>query len=723
MTDYQQLQERLKTLAGPVDHETAWDQIGQRATRTRSIISHWDRTTSRLAAFRRDSLSLEEAAVPARVEERPGVVRQASAPRSRSGLRVAAFASIAVVLLAALAVGSFMAVRNLAQPDFVLAITDDNVVSTGAQSGRWERLPVPLAKGETIHTISVYALVVNPRDPSILYVGTDDGFFKSTDGAGSWNLLSTIPKDPWVFTLDPTFPSTVYVAYTGSAETDSAATTHLLRSDDSGVTWTDLNEAGAPRIAKDTIYGIWFDTATNPSTIYMYDDTAQVCRSTDRGTTWTRLSFSEGQQALAFFGTPRSAPPIPAAAQHVLDSFLASFGEKDVYLTDAETGAELGPIDPRTILVDPDHVSTFYAATGAGVYKSIDSGRTWRKASTGLPDVTDPADAAVNSVLVDPNTPSTLFATTKTGIYRSTNGGAAWTLILKNSSSPDADRGSVVLAPSRPSRLYALTDAGLFRSDDGGTNWTQLNGAGVLGKERTGPFGRLTLVLADQPDTLFAVSEDAVRSPLYLYRSTDAGSSWQRTDVEVSDGAGGFNFSRGVVADPQHASTIYALIGSAPNNGGLVHHVAKSTDAGATWIDLAPAEWDAPVVDLSVDPHNPSIVWAIQNGLAEGEHSIARRSTDGGATWEKVKLEGTADRISSIVFDPRSANTLYAYTGGTSYWDGTLHRSTDGGATWENIGADVPYWFETASLVPDPAPGGALYAATSGGLFKWVPGQ
>jgi photosystem II stability/assembly factor-like uncharacterized protein len=336
-----------------------------------------------------------------------------------------------------------------------------------------------------------------------------------------------------------------------------------------------------------------------------------------------------------------------------------------------------------------------------------------------LPLTAEGEDPAVSSILVDPDTPSTLYATTKAGIYRSTNAGTNWTLILEGN-------GSVVLAPSMPSRLYALTDAGLFRSDDSGTNWTQLNGAGLLAEDRTGIYGQLALVLANQPDTLFAVSESAVWSPFYLYRSTDAGNSWQRTDVEVSDGVGNMDVFRvrgGVVADPQHASTIYALIGSDANKGGdgHVYHVAKTTDAGAAWTDLAPAEWDVPVVGLSVDPHDPNIVWAIQNGLSDGEHSVIRRSTDGGATWEKVELEGTANRIMSIVFDPQSANTLYAYNGGTSYWDGTLHRSTDGGATWENIGENIPGWLETASLVPDPAPGGALYAATEGGLFKWMP--
>jgi hypothetical protein len=65
----------------------------------------------------------------------------------------------------------------------------------------------------------------------------------------------------------------------------------------------------------------------------------------------------------------------------------------------------------------------------------------------------------------------------------------------------------------------------------------------------------------------------------------------------------------------------------------------------------------------------------------------------------------------------------------------TVHRSTEGGATWEDIGEGIlasgwltsgwglggPLGPEPLHLAPDPAPGGALYAATTRGLFKWVP--
>ena len=576
----------------------------------------------------------------AQAEERSGVLKQASAPRRRCGLRVAVFASITIVLVVAVTVGSLMAVRNLARPDFVLAITDDNLVGNVAQSGHWEQLPLASEGGP------VNVLAMDPSNPSILYAGTSEGLFKSTDGAGSWNQLPTVPGSVFVVAIDPASASTIYVQSVVSQRAQETGAFKLLRSDDGGATWEDLSGAGTPE-SPGYDRGIWFDTTSTPSTVYMWGHVGTygfpVWRSTDRGETWTGRGVGDKDVL-----TPASPASIPPAAQQALDAFWASY---DPYssgpATDADTGAV---VEIGQVLVDPTRLSTFYASTGQGVYKSTDSGRSWRKASKGL------VDPAVSGILVDPSTPSTLYAATSAGIYRSADGGTEWTLVLGGS-------GSVVLAPSTPSRLYAWTHAGLFRSDDRGDSWTRLEATGLPMPSMSGSpppairFGQLVLVVADQPDTLFAVSQDS-RFDTALYRSTDGGNTWGRA-IE-GDVYGWFGQ---VVADPQAPSTIYAFayLGD-PDQ--LADALLKSTDAGATWENLVEKDWALHVRLAAVDRHNPEIAWTISNGI--------------------------------------------------------VRRSTDGGVTWENTGENLP---NAVSLVPDPAPGGALYAATAGGLFKWVPGE
>ena len=687
-------------------------------------------TDSRLREiFRRNAPSFDGTPLPLRLRSDPRSTP--AGPSRRRYLRSAAVAFGVVVLVAALGTGIFEAVAYLGGlgehgpslgegPALVIGdqTTETSAPGTTTQtaprklpSGFWMRLPLATVGRATIST-----LIMDPSNPSVLYVATSVGLFKSTDGAGSWSQLPTVPGDVGVLFIDPTSPSTIYVVCTIAQEADEGVSDHLLRSDDGGLTWTDLTEAGAPRKTGDIWLATTFDTKTTPSTVYMWDDTGYVWRSTDRGTTWTRLSVAEGPQAVAHAATPRS---MPAAAQRALDTFLAS---SDGTINDADTGTVVpiatGPgADP--ILVDPEHLSTMYLATvvfqlgGGSVYKSTDAGRTWRKAS---PDLVIP-DPAVNGILVDPNTHSTIYATTNSGIYRSTNGGSDWARILGGGGWEGWS--SLLLAPSPPG-LYASTSEGMFRSDDGGTSWTTVEGAGLPGKDSGAVTPKLALAVADQAGVLLAAVMEFGWGPTYLYRSADAGESWQRTGLEL----GADFFGPLVVADPQHPSTIYAW----GRKDDSFLRLFRSTDAGATWAetDLDSKKWDVPdrntevVVGLEVDPDTPETIWAVQDDLSDNGHSIIHRSTDGGATWSQVKFDGLEKWIGWLIFDRRSPGTLYALSGSTDPWGGAVYRSTDAGATWEKLGENAPTNYLPV-VTPDPAPGGALYAATGGGLFKWVP--
>jgi hypothetical protein len=91
------------------------------------------------------------------------------------------------------------------------------------------------APAQSFHGIS--ALVIDPRDSSVLYVGTSYGVFKSTDGARSWVFAGSGLRDPQVRSLviDPTTPSILYAA-TGAG---------VFKTEDGGARWFKTN-AGLP---------------------------------------------------------------------------------------------------------------------------------------------------------------------------------------------------------------------------------------------------------------------------------------------------------------------------------------------------------------------------------------------------------------------------------------------------------------------------------------------
>ncbi len=658
MNGDRQLEERLRHLAWPVERGTGW--VG--------------------------------------IEARAGGRKQPSASRRRSRLRVVVFASIAVVLVAAVAIGGFAAAQYLGRPHFVLAITDDTNIGADAQTpaggaggGSWQRLPVPIEGG------TVNSLIMDPSNPSILYAGTSQGLFKSTDGAANWSRLS-LPMGVFTVAVDPASPQSIFA---GTVSPDGGVS--YYRSDNGGDTWNPFGIAVGRGLGP-FMFFVGFDTSSSPSTIYGMGrrDNVQLWRSTDRGETWTPLSAAEQDEVSAKLDP---ASLLPAAAAQALRAFLASFGGT---VTDADTGSALEVIaDP---IIDPNHPSSFYAGTVDGVYKSADGGKTWERASAGL------TGRWVGKLVTDPTSPATLYVATSGGICKSDDGGATWSTIL-------AGQGSVVDAPSSPSRLYAWTSGGFFRTDDGGLNWTRLEGRGLPQLERsddplTGsePLSELVLVAANDPDTVFAVSGTTGR----LFKSTDGGTTW----TQVLDGVEAAGAEDAVVADPQNPSTLFAISWTDTGLSGTTASLFKSTDAGGTWTVVAPEQWVGfPVTDIAVDGGVPPIVYAIQwRDIAWGPCSVSR-SRDGGATWEKAELRGLARGLWQLRFDPRSPDTLYAFTSSLTRAlsrSTDLHRSTDGGATWENITGALR-GSQVLNLVIDSGPGGTLYATTEAGLYKWVP--
>ena len=631
--------------------------------------------------------------------------RRASALRRTRGLRVAVYASIAAVLVAAIAVGSVVGVGRLGQQRFALVIPAEAYASTGARSGHWERHPLL-----TTEDLGVSVLATDPSDPSVLYAITDSEVLKSSDGAGSWKQISTMRA--WAIAVDPASPSTVYLA----------ASEALLRSDDGGATWTDLSGPGLPLMRPYGVSaGLWFDPTTTPSTLYMNGTLvgseargnsfswfpSPMCRSTDRGETWIELTKAEAEQVDQ--ARRKQLPPSPSApAQRVFEALGSPLPGGGVPLTDADTGYVLQVLVAADAIVATSDPSIFYVGTGEGVYKSTDGGRTWRKASPRMV-----SSWSVWDVIPDPSSPSTLYAAASAGIFKTTDGGVTWNMILPG------DGGSVVMAPSSPSTLYASTSAGVFRTDNGGADWTRL-------PAEWHRHPALVLVASDKPDAVLAIVEVGARWQGELFRSSDGGNTWSQVLQRLEPWGLLEGWSGVVAAGPLNPSTLFAGAGtwSGPE-GEWVGHVLRSTDAGATWAIVSPEEWAGTwVSDFDVDPHTPSNVYVVRVQDHGGtETRSVSRSLDGGTTWEDVELGGLAKDISELVFDPRSPDTLYVLT--ESSIDDTanvaLYRSTDGGATWENIIGDLSDT-QGLNIMIDPALGGGLYAIAGTDLYRWVPG-
>jgi photosystem II stability/assembly factor-like uncharacterized protein len=123
--------------------------------------------------------------------------------------------------------------------------------------------------------------------------------------------------------------------------------------------------------------------------------------------------------------------------------------------------------------------------------------------------------------------------------------------------------------------------------------------------------------------------------------------------------------------------------------------IYKSTDAGKTWSHMG-LEKTGRIGRVIVDPRNPDIVLACALGHAYGpqpERGVFR-TTDGGATWQRVLFVDENTGCSDIAIDPANPRIAYAgmwqlemHTWGrTSGGPGSgLYQSMDGGVTWKHL--------------------------------------
>jgi hypothetical protein len=179
---------------------------------------------------------------------------------------------------------------------------------------------------------------------------------------------------------------------------------------------------------------------------------------------------------------------------------------------------------------------------------------------------------------------------------------------------------------------------------------------------------------SQNPNKVYAGLSDCNDQAEDVRRSTDGGTSWQRT---LAFGAGV------VVADPRQADIVYA---------GVSAGVAKSIDGGKSW-SILKSGLPSPflVTSLAIDPQTPSIMYA---GGYESYSAIVVsdvfKSIDGGASWSEFDEGLTNQDIQTLTLTSHGPNILYAgsRTGLFKIFDDTPVLSLDSakyciGGTWK----------------------------------------
>jgi photosystem II stability/assembly factor-like uncharacterized protein len=252
------------------------------------------------------------------------------------------------------------------------------------------------------------------------------------------------------------------------------------------------------------------------------------------------------------------------------------------------------------------------------------------------------------------------------GLFRSTDGASNWSRV--ESPINGLQVWSILLSPHDPNLILVGTcPSRLFRSDDGGRSWTEPQLACVRECPRI-IHTRMTTLAADptDPATLWAGIEiDA------LYRSRDFGKTWQPVGQGLSS-----RDIHGLAIVPGNGKAA-RLLASTNNDLNL------STDGGESWQPrqigkVLPWSYCRGLAQL---PGRPEVILLGNGDGPPGTVGLVARSTDAGATWQAAHMPGRAN--STVwTFAVHSTDANLAYAASVS---GEVYRSTDGGASWDKL--------------------------------------
>ncbi|MBK8250878.1 MAG: hypothetical protein IPK85_26295 [Gemmatimonadetes bacterium] len=569
-----------------------------------------------------------------------------------------------------------------------------------------------------------------PGDPAIIYVGSASGGVWKSVNAGT-TFTPIFDKQPVLsigdLALDPTNPDVIYVG-TGESNVRNSVSfgNGVYKSTDGGRTWRHLGLADTRHIARIVINPL------NPNKVYVAaighafgpNEERGVFMSEDAGETWKKVLYLDNVHGAADLDIDPRNPNLLYASMWYFDRKQWTH----------KSGDEKG-----------------------GIFRSTDGGKTWTKATKGLPKLMGRI-----GVKVAPSSPNIVYAVAETRegyVFKSTDHGESWTKTSDNAHalgrgfyyadlrvdpanenrvftlgmaymvSQDGgltfngmtgnfhgDHQTMWVDPRNPKRMFMGDDGGLNVSRDAGKTWEWF--ANI-------PVGQFYQLSYDMREPFFHVAGGLQDNGVWTGPTRTRGSAiWESDWRFIQNGDGYYAVSH--PDDPDSFLSDYQAGGIQATN--LRTYEQREASPQVERMDGYPADsntvrfnWNAPIVQ---SPHDKRVVYFAGN--------LVYRSSDWGKTWTAISgdlskndksrqgdaggpilKENTVAEYYGTIFSfaesPVQRGVLWAGTD-----DGNVQVTRDEGKSWTNVAGNIPGLggdAVVAGLEPSRTAAGTAYAA------------
>jgi photosystem II stability/assembly factor-like uncharacterized protein len=607
--------------------------------------------------------------------------------------------------------------------------------------------------------LTVGALGIAPTNSSIIWAGTGDAFtsrssyagdgvYKSIDAGQTWQHVGLEETHHIArIVTHPADPDTVYVAAMGHLYSNNPER-GVYKTTNGGRTWQKVfyvNERVGVidlvihRQNPNILYAATFDKQRKPHQIVAQGPESGIYKTTDGGTTWTRLGggLPTGQIGRIGIDIHRRNP-------EVLYAIIANNNPRPGAPPPASPGA-------RVTIV------------GGEVYRTSNGGETWTKMN---PEDLNPSTKGpyyFNQIRVDPNNDMTIFLSGAPGGL-SRDGGKTWEQIFRGFF---GDNRTFWFDPENSDRMIMGSDGGIAISYDSGRTSDHLANL---------PVGEIYMVGADMDDpyNIYGGLQDhehwrgpstsgfsrgitqhewfALGDGDGMYTQVDpTDSRW----LYVTRHYGGhtrldqkLGYEKTIVPQPPPGQPPYRWLWATPivisrHDSKTLYtgaqNVLKSVDRGDTWVEISPdlstnpkdkilpeSEGCCPpggipwftTSSLSESPITAGVIWA---GLSDGKVWVTR---DDGGNWSDMTAKLTAlgarddGYVSRVRASSHAVGRAYVAKSGYKFDDFRpfLYTTEDFGATWTSIASNLPQ--EPINVVfEDPRNPDLLYVGNDVGVF------